>query len=102
MSSIKASTFLDVHHILGETYQRLRQICNSDCEPLSVSRYLIGSLVDVLLPMIDEVPTLSGSPPGDRCNDQVCESTVVASCLKDSIVEHFLQLHVAVILLHST
>ena len=59
--------------IIGMTYQRLRQICNNDCE--YDSYYLtcgggVGGSTRVYC-CLDQVPNFAPDTPGDRCDDQV-------------------------------
>lgn len=52
------------------TYQRLRQICNSDC------KFPFG-MIDMEpdeVHFLDEVPSFQLSSPGDNCGDQLCMS----------------------------
>ena len=56
----------------GETYQRLRQLCNSECTigvlvVMKVSHSLISNFADQVL-------SLLSLPPGDRCDDLVSKS----------------------------
>ena len=68
----------------GVTYQRLRQICNVDCEYDAFmgrgSSLILGYLFSV-----DQVPNFKSNAPGDLCDDQLSGhfDTVTQMCICD-------------------